>query len=129
MTGPLFVPDDILDDVPADLHEAKLRHPSTQEPRTLRVVGSPWEAHEHDDGQWSFMCHGETIWGPMNGNIDDAFKLLLQVHRDPSPRAESQGPRPGPTPRFWRGVAWAVPASLALWVVIIYSTGKVWGKW
>ena len=91
MTGPLFVPDDLLDDVPAHLHESRLRHPSSMELRTLRVVGSPWQAIEHTGGIWSFTCHGETIWGPMTGTVDDAFRLLMQVHRDPSPRAESQG--------------------------------------
>ena len=70
-------------------------HPSRMLPRTIRVIGSPWEAHEHDDGTWSFAAHGETIWGPMTGDAEDAFKLLLQVHRDPSPRAETQG-RPVP---------------------------------
>jgi hypothetical protein len=107
----------------------ELHHPSAMELRVIRVVGSPWQAIEHTGGTWSFTCHGETIWGPMTSTVDDAFRLLMQVHRDPSPRAESQGLRPGPTPRFWRGVAWALPASLALWAVIIWAAGRLAGKW
>lgn len=59
--------------------------------RIIRVIGSPWEAHEHPDGTWDFRANGEVIWGPMTGTVEDAFRLLLQVHRDPSPRAETQG--------------------------------------
>jgi hypothetical protein len=97
MTDTPHTVDDLLDlwDDHTAPCESMLRHPSAMELRTLRVIGSPWQAVEHTGGTWSFTCHGETIWGPMTGGVDDAFRLLLEVHRDPSPRAESQG-RPVP---------------------------------
>jgi hypothetical protein len=69
-------------------------HPSMlpRLPRVLRVVGSIWEAHETPNGNWDFVANGEVIWADMAGDVGDAFQLLLQVHRTPSPRAETQGP-------------------------------------
>ena len=106
-------------------------HPSRMLPRIIRVIGSPWEAHEHDDGTWSFLAHGETIWGPMTGTVDDAFKLLLQVHRDPSPRAETQGrPVPDCDPLApARGICLALLISAPIWFAGAYIVGRLTGWW
>ena len=65
--------------------------PSPRLPRTIRIVGSVWTAHEQPDGRWVFCANGQRIWGPMTGDLEDVYTLLVQVHRDPSPRAETQG--------------------------------------
>ena len=92
-------------------------------PRIIRVIGSPWEAHEHPDGTWSFLANGETIWGPMTGTVEDAFRLLLDVHRDPSPRAETQGhPVSDSDPLApARGILCGLMLSAPMWFAGIYA--------
>ena len=90
-------------------------------PRTIRVIGSPWEAHEHPDGRWDFRANGEVIWGPMTGTVEDAFRLLLDVHRDPTPRAESQGHpvrRVTDPLRTARGICTGVAVGAAMWALM-----------
>jgi O-methyltransferase involved in polyketide biosynthesis len=95
MTDTPHTVDDLLDlwDDHTAPCESMLRHPS--QPLTLRIPGSAWQAIEQPDGRWTYTANGEVIWADMTGSRYDAWLLLLDVHRDPSPRAESQG-RPVP---------------------------------
>lgn len=125
MTFP--TPDDLLElwaDTPAPVEPKPTLHPSMlpAAPRTIRIVGSVWSARERRNGRWDFLAGDDVIWSDMTGSVDDVFRLLMQVHRDPSPRAETPGAEAGDQERsarplvvgliiataaFWTAVAWA----------------------
>ena len=123
MTGDLYYHDfeDAVAGTHAPTEPSPTVHPSMQAPRIIRVVGSPWQAVEHYDGRWSFTCNGEVVWGPMTGNVDDAFRLLLDVHRDPSPVGASPEPACDPLAPA-RGILLALLLSAPLWAAAAYMT-------
>lgn len=129
MTDVPSTADDLIDrwsGTAAPIEPSPTIHPSMLPPalRIMRVIGSPWEAHEQRDGTWTFLANGEVIWSDVAGRPEDAFRLLLDVHRDPIPEAGGAPPTgrgAGDRSRIARGMvvglAWCAAFWVALWVL------------
>lgn len=91
-----------------------------------------WAAHPDDEGRWTVTRDGRTVWAGMTGTVEDMVRLLEQMRRTDLPMRETAGVErqvvaaaaPPADPRLWRGIAYALVPSLALWAGIIWCVWR-----